>query len=227
MLYNNVLDVAGRIGYLEGSMSGGNNVYWRGSMGGLQLMNGDRYIDPQFKGSRLIPSANSPLVDAGRPSPMKKDLNGVRVGVDGNGDGRRGADIGAYEAKAKGHKAARAAKAARATAARTANGGKGGKGGNGQRTGRPRSATHTGSPTAPKTWPGGPQGVGVPRARMGASAPNPRGRSSTPAPDQDSYHQPGGDRKRSPQDVPAQGGRDVRRSGTFRVTPGGRTLLCP
>ena len=34
MLYNNVLDVAGRIGYLEGSMSGGNNVYWRGSMGG-------------------------------------------------------------------------------------------------------------------------------------------------------------------------------------------------
>ena len=30
---------------------------------------------------------------------MKKDLNGVRVGVDGNGDGRRGADIGAHEAK--------------------------------------------------------------------------------------------------------------------------------
>ena len=104
MLYNNVLDVAGRIGYLEGSMSGGNNVYWRGSMGGLQLMNGDRYVDPQFKGSRLVPTTKSPLVDAGRPAPMKKDLNGVRVGVDGNGDGRRGADIGAYEAKAKGHR---------------------------------------------------------------------------------------------------------------------------
>jgi hypothetical protein len=103
LLYNNVLDVAGRIGYLEGTMSGGNNVYWRGSMGGLQLMNGDRYIDPQFKGSRLVPTQKSPLVDAGRPAPMKKDLNGVRVGVDGNGDGRRGTDIGAYEAKAAGH----------------------------------------------------------------------------------------------------------------------------
>ena len=35
---------------------------------------------------------------------MKKDLDGHRVGVDGNGDGRRGTDIGAYEAKAKGHR---------------------------------------------------------------------------------------------------------------------------
>jgi hypothetical protein len=104
-LYNNVLDVAGRIGYLEGSMSGGNNVYWRGSMDGLQLMAGDRYVDPKFKGSRLVPSSGSPLVDAGRPSPMKKDLAGVRVGVDGNGDGHRGADIGAYEAKGMDHKA--------------------------------------------------------------------------------------------------------------------------
>jgi hypothetical protein len=102
-LYNNVLDVAGRIGYLEGTMSGGNNVYWRGSMAGLQLMNGDRYVDPRFKGDRLIPSPRSPLVDAGRPSPMNKGLNGVRVGVDGNGDGRRGTDIGANEAKAMGH----------------------------------------------------------------------------------------------------------------------------
>ena len=120
MLYNNVLDVAGRIGYLEGSMAGGNNVYWRGSMSGLQLMNGDRYVDPRFKGSRLVPTANSPLVDAGRPAPMKKDLNGVRVGVDGNGDGRRGADIGAYEAKAKGHRGGKGHQ-----------GGKGGQGGKG------------------------------------------------------------------------------------------------
>ena len=211
MLYNNVLDVAGRIGYLEGSMSGGNNVYWRGSMGGLKLMPGDRYIDPQFKGSRLIPTANSPLVDAGRPAPMKKDLDGVRVGVDGNGDGQRGADIGAYEAKAKGHswrqgpqggkghggKAATAASTT-ATAARATTAGKG-----------HTAATNHRLASAPKTWPGGPQGVGVPRARMGASAPNPRG-SFTPAPDPDSYHQPGGGRKRSPPDVPAQGGRDVR-----------------
>ena len=47
-------------------ISGGNNVYWRGSMSGLNLMNGDRYIDPKFKGSRLIPSRRCPLVDAGR-----------------------------------------------------------------------------------------------------------------------------------------------------------------
>jgi hypothetical protein len=34
---------------------------------------------------------------------MKKDLDGRRVGIDGNGDGKRGIDIGAYEAKPKGH----------------------------------------------------------------------------------------------------------------------------
>ena len=101
MLYNNVLDVAGRIGYLEGTMSGGNNVYWRGSMSGLSLMKGDRYTNPQW-GTRLIPTAKSPLVDSARPAPMKKDLDGRRVGVDGNGDGKRGADIGAYEARATG-----------------------------------------------------------------------------------------------------------------------------
>jgi hypothetical protein len=102
MLYNNVLDVAGRIGYLEGTMSGGNNVYWRGSMGSLQLMSGDRYTDPQFQGTRLIPTPKSPLVDSGRPAPMKKDLDGHRVGVDGNGDGKGGVDIGAHEAKPDG-----------------------------------------------------------------------------------------------------------------------------
>jgi hypothetical protein len=36
---------------------------------------------------------------------MKKDLDGRKVGVDGNGDGRRGTDIGAYEAKPKHRKA--------------------------------------------------------------------------------------------------------------------------
>lgn len=97
MLYNNVLDVAGRIGYLEGSMSGGNNVYWRGSMDGLHLMAGDRYVDPRFRGGHLVPTTRSPLVDAGRRSVMRKDLDGRRVGVDGNGDGKRGTDIGAYE----------------------------------------------------------------------------------------------------------------------------------
>jgi hypothetical protein len=101
-LYNNVLDVAGRIGYLEGSMTGGNNVYWRGSMSGLKLMPGDRYADPKFRGPKLIPVRNSPLVDAGRPAPMKKDLRGRRTGVDGNGDGKRGTDIGAFEAKPRG-----------------------------------------------------------------------------------------------------------------------------
>ncbi|HEX5089356.1 MAG TPA: right-handed parallel beta-helix repeat-containing protein [Nocardioides sp.] len=101
MLYNNVLDVAGRIGYLDGSMSGGNNVYWRGSMGGLHLLPGDRYADPRFRGRQLVPTSRSPLVDTGRRSVMKKDLDGRRVGVDGNGDGKRGTDIGAYEVRPK------------------------------------------------------------------------------------------------------------------------------
>ena len=35
---------------------------------------------------------------------MKKDLDGRRVGVDGDGDGRKGTDIGAYEAHKKKNK---------------------------------------------------------------------------------------------------------------------------
>jgi hypothetical protein len=100
-LFNNVLDVAGRIGYLEGSMSGGNNVYWRGRMDGLKLMGGDRYADPGFKPGQLVPSSKSPLVDTATQPLMDSDLNGTQVGVDGNGDGTKGADIGAYEAKGK------------------------------------------------------------------------------------------------------------------------------
>src|SRR4051794_30156059 len=106
MLYNNVLDVAGRIGYLEGSMSGGNNVYWRGSMDGLKLMPGDRYVDPRFRGAELVPSQQSPLVDTGRPTTMKKDPDRRRVGIDGDGHGKRGIDIGAYEAKPGHHRGA-------------------------------------------------------------------------------------------------------------------------
>ena len=60
LLYNNVLDVAGRIGNLEGSMTGGNNVYWRGSMYSIKLMPGDRYVDPRFRGSRLVPPRTAP-----------------------------------------------------------------------------------------------------------------------------------------------------------------------
>ncbi len=137
MLYNNVLDVAGRIGYLEGSMSGGNNVYWGGSMDGLRLMAGDRYVNPQFRGGRMVPSTRSPLVDSARPAPMKKDLDGRRVGVDGNGDGKRGADIGAFEAK---RHAARGGKGGHAGHAGGGGqgghgGGQGGKGGGGVKGG--------------------------------------------------------------------------------------------
>lgn len=124
-LANNVLDVAGRIGYLEGSMSGGNNVYWRGQMAGLRLMPGDVYADPQFSGGGMVPGPNSPAVDAAGNPPMDTDLDGNTVGVDGNGDGKPGADIGAYELggkKAKGKKGCKGKK----------NGGKG-QGGKGKK----------------------------------------------------------------------------------------------
>ncbi len=221
MLYNNVLDVAGRIGYLEGTMSGGNNVYWRGSMGALQLMPGDRYIDPRFKASRLIPSANSPLVDAGRPSPMKKDLNGVRVGIDGNGDGRRGADIGAHEAKAKGHKGGKGG-----------NGGKGhgGKDGNG-RQGRQRRELGAGRQRTParlphlRPSPGDPKGSGFPG--LGWEPPLPTPAEGFPLPH----------RTKIPTTSPGVTGNEVHRTSrprgagtfiTFGLAPaGGPDAPCP
>jgi hypothetical protein len=52
--------------------------------------------------------------------------------VDGNGDGRRGADIGAYEAKAKAHRGGKGN-----------HGGKGGKGGKGK--GHNQAAHHGGT----------------------------------------------------------------------------------
>jgi hypothetical protein len=101
-MYNNVLDVAGRVGYVEGSISGGDNVYWRGRTDGFKMMPGDRYVDPEFRGPKLVPTLQSPLIDAGRPAPMNKDLKGRPTDVDGNGDGQAGTDIGAFEARPPG-----------------------------------------------------------------------------------------------------------------------------
>jgi hypothetical protein len=112
---NNIFDVAGRIGYLEGSMSGGNNIYWHGDMD-VPMMPGDKYADPQFKNPRLMLSKASPAVDRIADPEMAFDLGGRKVGVDGDGDGRAGADIGAREVAPKG---------------RSANGTNGGNGGNG------------------------------------------------------------------------------------------------
>ncbi len=210
-MYNNVLDVAGRIGNLEGQMSGGDNVYWRGSMYSVNLMPGDRYIDPRFKGRRLIPTPKSPLVDSGRPAPMKTDLGGRRTGVDGNGDGRRGTDIGAYEAKRKGHRGGK-----------NHHGGKNNNHGNnnhGNNNHRATTTTTAGRRTAPLASSrdqarGTPRGRGSPGAD--GSLHSHHCGSSTFAADPDSCDQPGGGRNRGPHDVPAQGGRDVVVSGPGR-----------
>jgi hypothetical protein len=58
---------------------------------------------------------------------MKKDLDGRKVGVDGDGDGKKGTDIGAYEAKKKKGKKGGKGKG---------HGGKGGKDGKGHHGGK-------------------------------------------------------------------------------------------
>jgi hypothetical protein len=98
-MYNNIFDVAGTIGHLEGERAGGNNIYWRGSMWSVTLLPGDRVIDPMFRNGRLGLKSGSPAVDQVKKAAMKRDLRGTKVGVDGNGDGKRGSDIGALEAK--------------------------------------------------------------------------------------------------------------------------------
>ena len=59
----------------------------------------DRVVDPRFRNGRLALRSGSPAVDRVKKATMKRDLRGRRVGVDGNGDGKRGSDIGALEAK--------------------------------------------------------------------------------------------------------------------------------
>ncbi len=103
-MYNNIFDVAGMIGNLDGERSGGNNIDWRGNMWSVTLLPGDRVADPKFRNARLALKASSPAVDKAGKARMKKDLRGRRVGVDGNGDGKRGVDLGAYEAKRRKHR---------------------------------------------------------------------------------------------------------------------------
>jgi hypothetical protein len=94
---NNIFDVAGRIGWLDGgSMSGGNNIYWHGRLD-VPMLPGDKYANPQFRNRRLMLHPTSPAVDQVAKPRMDRDLGGHKVGVDGNGDGRGGADIGARE----------------------------------------------------------------------------------------------------------------------------------
>lgn len=98
-MYNNIFDVTGLIGHIEGERTGGNNIYWRGSMWSVTLLPGDRIVDPLFRNARLALRASSPAVDQVKKAAMKRDLRGTKVGVDGNGDGKRGTDLGALEAK--------------------------------------------------------------------------------------------------------------------------------
>jgi hypothetical protein len=100
-MYNNIFDVAGLIGHVDGPRAGGNNIYWRGDMWSVSLLPGDKIANPQFRNARLALKASSPAIDKVGKGGFKKDLNGRKVGVDGNGDGKRGADIGANEAKRK------------------------------------------------------------------------------------------------------------------------------
>jgi hypothetical protein len=98
-MYNNIFDVAGLVGHLEGERAGGNNIYWRGSMWSVTLLPGDRVVDPKFVKNRVGLKASSPAIDRVRKATMRRDVRGTRVGVDGNGDGKGGSDIGAVEAK--------------------------------------------------------------------------------------------------------------------------------
>jgi hypothetical protein len=68
-------------------------------MWSVTLLPGDRVVDPKFRNSRLGLRSSRPAVDRVEKATMRRDLRGRRVGVDGNGDGRRGSDIGALEAR--------------------------------------------------------------------------------------------------------------------------------
>lgn len=99
-MYNNIFDVAGTIGWVDGGdRTGGNNIYWRGSMWSVSLLPGDRVVDPKFRNARLALQAGSPAVDKVKRARFKRDLRGRKVGIDGNGDGKRGTDLGALEAR--------------------------------------------------------------------------------------------------------------------------------
>ena len=99
-MYNNIFDVAGWIGHLDGERAGGNNIYWRGDMWSVTLLPGDRVVDPKFRNSRLALKASSPADRQGRQAP---DEEGHRRPQRRHRRQRRrqdaARDIGALEAK--------------------------------------------------------------------------------------------------------------------------------
>lgn len=98
-LFDNIIDVRGRIGYTDGSIRGARNIYW-GAPVEHRMMKGDRVANPQFvnvTSGTLHVKSSSPAVDRVQFPPMRRDLSGLRVPTDGNGDGRAAADVGAYE----------------------------------------------------------------------------------------------------------------------------------
>ncbi len=97
-LWDNIIDVRGRIGFSDGPLRGGRNIYW-GAPVEHRMLPGDQVADPQFRDVRgaLYVKATSPAVDRVAHPPMGRDVGGRRVPTDGNGDGRAAADVGAYE----------------------------------------------------------------------------------------------------------------------------------
>ena len=96
---NNIIQAVWKVGYADAPFDEDYDLFFDGP---LQFSKGDHSVvaDPRFAdpaGGDLRPRASSPAIDRGVDVGYGKDLDGVSVPADGDGDGRATPDVGAFE----------------------------------------------------------------------------------------------------------------------------------
>ncbi|MGH2771536.1 MAG: right-handed parallel beta-helix repeat-containing protein [Actinomycetota bacterium] len=96
---NNVIEAVWKAGYADGAFDEENNVFW-GGQAQFQMSSSAVFADPLFsdrtKGDFRL-AFSSPGVDRGSDAGYAVDFNGLPVPIDGNRDGVKAPDSGAYE----------------------------------------------------------------------------------------------------------------------------------
>ena len=96
---NNVVQAVAKVGYADAPFDEDNGVYWGGprqfTLGVHSVVDAPRFLDAALGDLRLQPG--SPAVDRGVRLTYDRDLDGLSLPVDGNGDGITATDAGAYE----------------------------------------------------------------------------------------------------------------------------------
>lgn len=99
VLRNNIIQAVKKVGYADGAPDEDYDLFFGGirqfPIGPHSRVANPRFVAPLRGDLRL--RRGSPAIDRGIPVGLRFDILGLRIPLDGNGDGRARPDIGAYE----------------------------------------------------------------------------------------------------------------------------------